>query len=56
MFHQLDHVLEELSAYLNKNCRDNAEYILACYQSWIHGLDTTIMMQGISTTHNTEKH
>jgi hypothetical protein len=35
---------------------DNAEYILTCYQSQIHGFDTSVMMQGISTAANTEKH
>ena len=30
IFHQLVDILEELPAYLNKNCADNAEYILAC--------------------------
>jgi hypothetical protein len=49
-------VLEELPAYLNKNRADNMEYILACYQSRIDGFDTSIATQGISTTHNTEKH
>ena len=33
IFHQLIDVLEELSPYLNKNCVDNAEYILFSYQS-----------------------
>ena len=33
IFHQLADVLEELPGYLNKNHADNAEYILACYQS-----------------------
>ena len=56
IFHQLIDVLEELPAYLNKNRMDNAEYILACYQSRIDGFDTTIVTQGISTAHNTEKH
>jgi hypothetical protein len=32
------------------------EYILTCYQSWIDGFDTSVMTQGISTAHNTEKH
>ena len=31
IFHQLADVFEELPAYLNKNCADNAEYILVCY-------------------------
>ena len=56
IFHQLVDVLEELTAYLNKNHVDNAEYILACYQRWIDGFYTTIMTQGISTAHNIEKH
>ena len=43
IFHQLADVLEELSAYLNKNCADNAEYILTCYRSWIDGFDTSVM-------------
>jgi hypothetical protein len=34
----------------------NAEYILAYYQSRIDGFDTSVTTQGISTTHNTEKH
>ena len=55
IFHQLADVLEELSAYLNKNHVDN-EYILACYQSRIDGFDTTIMTQGIITAHNIKKH
>jgi hypothetical protein len=56
IFHQLPDVLEELPAYLNKNHMDNMEYILAYYCSRIDGFDTSVMMQGISTTHNTEKH
>ena len=44
IFHQLGDVLEELPAYLNKNHADNTEYILACYQSWIDGFDTSIVM------------
>ena len=56
IFHQFTDVLEELLAYLNKNRADNAEYILACYQSWIDGFDTSVTTQGISTTHNTQKH
>ena len=43
IFHQLTDVLEELPAYLNKNHMDNAEYILACYWSWIDGFDTSIV-------------
>ena len=42
IFHQLTDVLEELPAYLNKNRTDNAEYILACYQSQIDGFDTSV--------------
>ena len=42
IFHQLTDVLEELLAYLNKNHADNAEYILACYQSQIDGFDTSV--------------
>ena len=42
IFHQLIDVLEELPAYLNKNCVDNSKYILACYQSQIDGFDTSI--------------
>jgi hypothetical protein len=56
IFHQHVDVLEELPAYLNKSRADNAEYILACYWSRIDGFDTSIAMQGISTTDNTEKH
>ena len=56
IFHQLANVLEELPAYVNKNHADNAEYILTYYQSRIDGFDTSVMMQGISTAHNTEKH
>jgi hypothetical protein len=56
IFHQLADVLEELPAYLNKNHADNAEYILACYRNRIDGFNTSVMTQGISTTHNTEKH
>ena len=56
IFHQLTDALEELLAYLNKNHADNTKYILAYYQSQIDGFDTSVMMQGISTTHNTEKH
>ena len=56
IFHQLTDVLEELSAYLNKNRVDNMEYILACYRSRLDGIDTSIATQGISTAHNTEKH
>ena len=56
IFHQLTDALEELPAYLNKNCTDNAKYILTCYRSQIDGYDTTIVTQGISTAHNIEKH
>jgi hypothetical protein len=56
IFHQLIDVLEELPAYLNKSRADNVEYILTCYWSRIDGFDTSIVMQGISTTTNTEKH
>jgi hypothetical protein len=56
IFHQLTDVLEELLAYLNKSHADNVEYILTCYWSRIDGFDTSIAMQGISTTTNTEKH
>jgi hypothetical protein len=56
IFHQLDDVLEELPAYLNKNHTDNVKYILTWYQSRIDGFNTSIAMQGISTAHNTEKH
>ena len=42
IFHQLIDVLEELLAYINKNCADNAEYILACYWSRIDGFGTSI--------------
>ena len=56
IFHQLIDVLKELPAYLNKNRAYNAEYILACYWSWIDGFNTSVVTQGISTTHNTEKH
>ena len=56
IFHQLTDVLEELPAYLNKNCTDNAKYILTCYRSQIDGYDTTIVTQGISTAHIIEKH
>ena len=55
IFQQLTDVLEELPAYLNKNCMDNAKYILTCYQSRIDGFDTSIATQGISTAHNIEK-
>ena len=55
IFHQLADVLEGLPAYLNKNCADNAENILACYRSRIDGFDTSIATQGISTAHNIEK-
>ena len=43
IFHQLNDVLEELPAYLNKNCVDNSKYILACYQSQIDGFDTSVV-------------
>ena len=56
IFHQLTDVLEKLPAYLNKNHADNMEYIVAYYQSRIDGFDTSIVMQGISTAHDTEKH
>ena len=56
IFHQLADVLEELPAYLNKNCTDNAKYILAFYRSGIDGFNTSVVTQGISTAHNTEKH
>ena len=41
IFHQLADVIEELPPYLNKN-RADMEYILACYQSQIDGLDTSV--------------
>ena len=44
IFHQLIDVLEELPAYLNKNCTDNTEYILACYRSQIDGFDTSVVL------------
>ena len=56
IFYQQTDVLEELPAYLNKNHADNVEYILTCYQSRIDGFDTRVETQGISITHNTEKH
>ena len=56
IFHQLTDVLEKLPAYLNKNHADNMEYIVAYYQSRIDGFDTSVVMQGISTAHNTKKH
>ena len=55
-FHQVADILEELPAYLNKNCVDSTKYILAYYQSRIDGFDTSLMTLGISTAHNTEKH
>jgi hypothetical protein len=48
IFHQLADVLEELPAYLNKNYTDSAKYILAYYQSWIDGFDTSVAMHGIN--------
>ena len=44
IFDQLVDVLEELPAYLNKSQANNAQYTLACYQSWIDGFDTSIVM------------
>ena len=43
IFHQLTDVLEELPAYLNKNCVDNMEYFLAYYRSRIDGFDTSVV-------------
>ena len=56
IFHELTDVLVEQPAYLNNNRMNNAGYILTCYQSQIDGFDTSVMTQGISTAHNTEKH
>ena len=42
IFYQPADVLEELSAYLNKNRVDNVEYILAYYRSRIDGFDTNV--------------